>query len=56
MNELESVKDGQVGDKNEALVFSVGNAPANVYLKLFMKKEIAQQISSSHKGFREVSE
>lgn len=37
------------------LIVSVGSVTADVYMKLFMKKEIAQQVSNSLKGFREVS-
>ena len=49
---LWSLEHSQVGDENEALISSVDN----VYLKLFMKKETAPQISISHKAFREGSQ
>lgn len=37
------------------MIFGIDKVTASLYLKLFMKKEVAQQISNSHKGFREIS-
>lgn len=47
---LETLEDSQVGGENEALIFGVGNGTASVYLKLFMNKEIAQQIPTKPSG------